>query len=169
LVKAVKPPVQSLAPRDLRSAAPRCRVQRPAIVAAMPWVSTISLPARTWSAKPCAAWPAAWPCRTRAAVSSWLSRVTRISRPPPATASQPSIGWKMKIAAMNTGVQGMSISASTIGEARKACTESRSRSAGPPRRPATGCGAARSAAANSRPSSADWNRAASRAIARPRA
>ena len=60
------------------------------------------------------------------------------SRPPP-TASQPSSGWKVKIAKMKIGVQGMSKSAKSTGEAMKRCTASRSRrpDQGRPRSPET--------------------------------
>ena len=75
----------------------------------------------------------------------------------------------MKIAAMKIGVQGMSKSAKSTGEAMKRCTASRSRSPdqGRPRSPEVSARAR--PASKTRASSRLWKRAPSRAAMRPRA
>lgn len=60
------------------------------------------------------------------AVRIWLASATTTKRAPPPMASQPSSGWKMKIAARNNGVQGRSNTAKRTGDPMKLRTASRS-------------------------------------------
>ena len=60
-------------------------------------------------------------------VSFWFRTVRAIRTSPPDIASHPSRGWNTKMAAMNSGVQGMSKIAIRTGEAQRRCRASRSR------------------------------------------
>ncbi len=63
-------------------------------------------------------------CMSR--VNHWVSSVSATMISPPTMPSQPSQGWNRKMAPMNRPTQGRSNNASSAGEARSFCTDSRS-------------------------------------------
>ncbi len=129
LVSAPKPPATPAALIPVARALRRAPCQRSNPAPAMPSACSVSASAFSWSATR-SDWTDAAPasfCGARERI--WFSTVTATRIAPPAMASQPRSGWKMKIATRKTGVQGRSIRASSTGEARKVRTASRSRCA----------------------------------------
>ena len=142
--------------------------QRASTARRMPRPWTTSACWRTVSAKPSEHVAVAVASAVERRVIIWLARRSR--RAGPAADREPAEqGWKLKIAKRNIGVQGMSKSAKSTGEAMKLCTASRSRRPdhGRPRSPETS--ARERPASNTRGSSRVWISAPTRAAMRPRA
>ena len=170
LVPAPKMPPRSLPCSWAVIAAWRSFCQRPKTERVIPRLCTVSASTRICSPMRSAASPVTAASIDGVRVRRWLTSAKTIRIAPPATASQPSQGWKMKMPARKMGVQGRSKSAEYGGEPIIRQTASRSRS-DPTRVPARSPMTAdrRRTARNTRLSNAIFSRAAARAISRPRA
>ena len=164
-----KPPVRSEAWIVVSSERPRSFCQRSSTERRIPRPCTVSPWERTASVN-----PSDWEEATLASSCSflektWFIQVRQTSSRPPAMAMQPRIQWNMKIAARNTGVQGMSKTAKGAGPDISRWIDSRSRRPVAGRARSTGETERRRIASNTRLSSRAWKRAPARASTRPRA